>query len=312
MKRITASELKYAGRPRAGLPAWFSNFPLAGAKKRFAADRKRQLVSHFVSAGEIVVCLSVMHMTPDPCPFRVHRKVAGIHISLHGMLDYLRQGSGVPVPEGTVSFFDLDPSDFLVQLQDRNYACLDVFYPPEMIQRYRDLSGVPDEVVLHGQIYPATAHILDIVHRIQASPYKGRPAKTYLQLLAAELLLAVAAIYARQGSTSTAISPRTIVRMEEVRTFLDNNYINNFTIGELARKFAMNTTALKANFHAVTGMALYAYVLSKRMTRAKELLLTTQLSIAEIAYQVGYKTPGTFIRAYKKAFGYTPAQKRGQ
>lgn len=47
-----------------------------------------------------------------------------------------------------------------------------------------------------------------------------------------------------------------------------------------------------------------------RLKRSREMLTTTQKSISEIAYEVGFSTPAYFTRCYKEAFGETPSELR--
>jgi AraC-like DNA-binding protein len=62
---------------------------------------------------------------------------------------------------------------------------------------------------------------------------------------------------------------------------------------------------------ALTGMAPLAFVRKVRLHRAKALLESTDLNIAEIAYELGFTDPNYFSRAFKKAFGDRPSKVRG-
>ena len=60
----------------------------------------------------------------------------------------------------------------------------------------------------------------------------------------------------------------------------------------------------------ITGMSLHQYVLQRRLTRAAELLITTQLPVSEIAVNLGFHSASHFSGFFKKATGTTPAQYR--
>jgi AraC-like DNA-binding protein len=54
------------------------------------------------------------------------------------------------------------------------------------------------------------------------------------------------------------------------------------------------------------------YVAHLRMTKAKELLLTTELSVTDIALSCGYPSVNLFIRGFKELHAVTPLQYRKQ
>ena len=47
-----------------------------------------------------------------------------------------------------------------------------------------------------------------------------------------------------------------------------------------------------------------------RLKRSRELLLTTEKTISEVAYEVGFTSPAYFTRCYREAFGETPTEMR--
>lgn len=63
-------------------------------------------------------------------------------------------------------------------------------------------------------------------------------------------------------------------------------------------------------FKKRTGMSPKQYLLKIRMERAKELLLTTDHSIKEIAATVGYNDPLYFSKLFYKAEGMAPSKYR--
>lgn len=96
----------------------------------------------------------------------------------------------------------------------------------------------------------------------------------------------------------------------EVRDFLVANCGRRFTIEELAKKYLISTSALKAVFKSVYGRPIAAYMKEYRMRRAMELLRTSDSTIAEIAEQVGYESQGKFTKAFKESAGMPPSEYR--
>jgi AraC family transcriptional regulator len=61
-----------------------------------------------------------------------------------------------------------------------------------------------------------------------------------------------------------------------------------------------------AQFRAATGLRPHEYLLQRRIERARELLLTSRLPLAEIAFEVGFKTQAHFTTVFARFVGETP------
>ena len=57
---------------------------------------------------------------------------------------------------------------------------------------------------------------------------------------------------------------------------------------------------------AITGITTKEYILKLRLLKAKNLLMTTDLTVAEITYQCGMEDPGYFSTVFRKTVGVTP------
>jgi len=58
---------------------------------------------------------------------------------------------------------------------------------------------------------------------------------------------------------------------------------------------------------AITGKSTAVFIRSVRLQYAKELIQTTNKTISEIAYDVGFNDPSWFSRAFKEEFGFSPS-----
>jgi AraC family transcriptional regulator len=80
----------------------------------------------------------------------------------------------------------------------------------------------------------------------------------------------------------------------------------NLSLAELAAIAQMSPTYFASLFKQSTGLAPHQYVIHRRIERAKQLLLQSELSIAQIANRVGFANSGHFNRHFKKLVGVTP------
>lgn len=91
-----------------------------------------------------------------------------------------------------------------------------------------------------------------------------------------------------------------------IHDFLVENLNTRYTIEELSEKFHINQTTLKLTFKMVYGLPVARYMKEYRIKNAKELLMHTDDSIAQIAQMVGYENQSKFTQAFKDVLGVLP------
>ena len=96
----------------------------------------------------------------------------------------------------------------------------------------------------------------------------------------------------------------------ELQSELERNYRERFSLDEIANNYHVSKYYLSHLFKSATGYGIIEYLLEYRLSIAKELLRTTDMSGAKIAKQTGFSSNGNFSRYIKKATGMTPMQYR--
>ena len=87
----------------------------------------------------------------------------------------------------------------------------------------------------------------------------------------------------------------------------------DFTIEGLAEQFDISQTALKDCFKSLYGKPIYTWLKEYRIGKAREYLTEWEdMSIADIAGAVGYKSQAKFGAVFKKLCGMTPNEYRNQ
>ncbi|MGV3761205.1 response regulator [Parapedobacter sp.] len=87
----------------------------------------------------------------------------------------------------------------------------------------------------------------------------------------------------------------------------DNLTRDGFDVAFIAREMGMSAPILYKKLRALTDLSLNNYVKIHRLTRAKELLLSTS-NISEVAYTVGFSDRKYFSKEFKKLFGINPSE----
>lgn len=101
-------------------------------------------------------------------------------------------------------------------------------------------------------------------------------------------------------------------RIRQVQDYLRNNLSTQFSVPELAGMAGLSTSHFSALFRASAGTSVKEYLKRLRSSRARELLITTELSIADVAASVGYDDALYFSRQFRGVNGVSPSEFRRQ
>jgi len=102
------------------------------------------------------------------------------------------------------------------------------------------------------------------------------------------------------------------VFIQKFRAVVEKNLSDtDFEMPQLERALSMSRSQIYRKIKALTDKSPSLLIRSIRLHHGRNLLLTTQLSVSEIAYQVGYSAVNNFSDAYLEEFGERPMKTRG-
>lgn len=128
-------------------------------------------------------------------------------------------------------------------------------------------------------------------------------------------ILEIFLIYISRHEKLNIINSLTIKMPKEcsiIKRYLDYNYSDNITLDTLANLTHMNKYYLVHSFTKYIGISPIHYLTSNRVQASKNLLLTTNYSIAEIASNVGFSSQSYFSYTFRKLIGISPNEYRKQ
>lgn len=96
----------------------------------------------------------------------------------------------------------------------------------------------------------------------------------------------------------------------QAQMWLHDNYGKDIRLSEVAERFEMSVRSFNRRFKIATNKSPLQYLQEIRITVAKDLLQTSNLTIHEIAYKVGYSDMGHFVGLFKKLLATTPSEYR--
>lgn len=107
-----------------------------------------------------------------------------------------------------------------------------------------------------------------------------------------------------------SLSKQDMIYIRQAKAILDENFDKHITIPQLARQTGINEAKLKEGFKELYSLSVHTYLQQLRLEKAKELLLTTNMSITDITYHIGYSHVTHFTTLFKKELGLTPGEWR--
>ena len=99
----------------------------------------------------------------------------------------------------------------------------------------------------------------------------------------------------------------------EIKSIIETNFDDDcFSVEKLSRKAAISKPQLYRRLMASTGQSAHQIIQDMRLSKAKILLNDRELSIATVAFSIGFSDPNYFSKVFKKEFDMNPTEYRAQ
>ncbi|WP_068784869.1 AraC family transcriptional regulator [Paenibacillus phocaensis] len=99
-------------------------------------------------------------------------------------------------------------------------------------------------------------------------------------------------------------------RMQQILSYIEDHYREELNVAVMAEHFSMEPSHFSRSFKAAIGMNFKTYLNTVRVLSAEQLLLTSDLSIMDIALECGFSSIRTFNRVFKELRGGIPSSLR--
>lgn len=97
--------------------------------------------------------------------------------------------------------------------------------------------------------------------------------------------------------------------MENIMHYLEENLTNSqLSVEELSRYVGMSRSSLYSKLLELTGQTPVEFIRSVKLEKAAVLLEKSDMTIAQVAYSVGFSTPNYFAKSFKAKFGMLPSE----
>jgi AraC-like DNA-binding protein len=99
-------------------------------------------------------------------------------------------------------------------------------------------------------------------------------------------------------------------KITSICNYINEHYAEDLNLDDIAEQAGFSKYHLARLFRQVTNVSLYKYISRRRIAQAKELLISGEYSIMEVAYLSGFSSHGTFTRMFRQVTGVSPNEFR--
>lgn len=293
--------------------------------QRYSIDKESgdaELRSYQIFPGVVLVYASV-HMGEiqfEDYPEEQMGHLIEIHHCLEGRVEQIYEDE----------VFYLEPGDLALGIrkeQNRHYhfptthyhgsmILIDTIRAPKCFSEFlEDVRVQPLEVAkrlcqgrnsFYIRRQPYIDHIFSELYTVSDDLRKG-----YAKVKILELLLILSTISPEENEVpKRSLSQVQIQLAKQSAEYLTQNMMRRITIPELAKQFNVSETTMKNAFKAVYGVPVYTFIRMLKIHQAAQLLRNTDVSVSDIAYDMGYKNTSKFADAFREIMGETPSEFR--
>lgn len=167
------------------------------------------------------------------------------------------------------------------------------------------------------QITNNSERVLHILNALNAeSQFNQIGYATQIESLVNQLIVEVARVYTNEVSVENPSTPlsRNDVVVSKIIRYLNDNYATPLTLNQISAQVYLSEKQTSRIFKKVKGVTIKAYAMDVRLNMAKQLLVNSTQSVANIAFETGFQDSKHFSTVFKEKNGLTPSlfrQKNG-
>lgn len=241
-----------------------------------------------------------LHITPpgtvalDAMPEHRIKIHAGAPVSgTCGVSRFLYTRGDVDIlPAGTADVWEEDQSSTSVMLR----------FPPSLLQRAAEDMGVdPDRVGLAPRHQFRDPQIEHLAWALDAERQAGHPSgPLYAESLGLALAVHLLVHHRTQQVQQRGLSK---AQLRRVTGYVETHLDRDLSLARLAAVAGISASHLKTLFKRSTGLPVHAYVVQRRVERARTLLLRGDLSASQVALEAGFSHQSHMVRCMRRVLG---------
>lgn len=220
------------------------------------------------------------------------------------------QSKSTPLPAGSV--FIYSDRNFVWHKRERASEYINILLAPKFLDQVALESGLSSPIELQHRVIFSDSTILHMAQLFKLELLNSGVAGN----LYVESLRNLLAVHLLRNYNFTVTKPVLIngaldvCKLNKVKNFIEDRLAEDLSIADMAAVVHMSQFHFARAFKTATNTSPHRYLTLRRIERAKVLLKVTKVSIAEIAYGLGFANHSHFIAQFRKATGTTPKSYR--
>lgn len=205
---------------------------------------------------------------------------------IHGLATHLT------IPDDLTRY---NHSIILLNTPETEKLCSDLFMTNEYKKIFTEQGGCfcplsPENVIKADSIF---LNIHNILNTSDDTLKYAQLASNFVELL-------------NMGLKFSSTNNNTNSKFADIISFISDNALTRITIDDICKKTHVSKYHLCRTFKENVGITIGEFIKSKRLSVAKQLLSSTELSITQIAYRCRFTDASFFSKTFSKEFGITP------
>jgi len=200
------------------------------------------------------------------------------------------------------------------EMHDQNDTALILSLPPSLLNTVAEEYGFDSRrVEIRNRFQIRDVQLENICWALKSEMESNYPSgRLYMDSLAVSVASRLVSTYSsvarRPAEQNGGLGGR---RLKQTLSYIEEHLSEDLSLAQLASISGISSSHFKSLFRESTGVPLHQYVIQRRLDRAKDLLMTGKLSIAEIALETGFSHQSHLARHLRRSSGLSPrAMKR--
>lgn len=240
--------------------------------------------------------------------FAMPRNAVSVAFAPHNRVTWSVDGGSsqtTALPPGSVFLYSCH--DFVWHHRERASEYIHMLLEPHLLDQVASEYNLSTNVNVEHRVIFADPTILQVAQLFKAEVLNGGLAgKLYTESLKNLLAVHLLRNYSGAAKPTLEDGPLDTLRLNQVKDFIEEQLAEDLAITDMAAVVHMSPFHFARAFKHAIGQPPHRYLTQRRTERAKVLLSVTRLSVAEVAYRVGYKNKSHFIAQFRRATGMTP------
>lgn len=198
---------------------------------------------------------------------------------------------------------------FLLVMTPDFYHNLVTIHSP-LQDKFKEKMTKKSLVSLFEKDLPASSEMLFIIDELAKINDKKELKQIFTNAKVLELIMYQFEQFSmvQENEKEEEIRPEDILKLEEAKRILINQYVNPPTQKQLSKLILLNEFKLRNGFKQYFGTTIYNFITRLRMEKAKQMIIKEGKNMYEVGNLVGFKHQASFTHAFKKYYGLLPSE----